>query len=112
MKLRDKKTGKIIEHEIDTYYGKTITLELLNRMCEDYTSQEPLIKNEKIRKAIRAWADYNSLDNDDSLFISKPTYGCGILTLEHGFLTINFYYNDESLCNKNYTIKELCGEEE
>lgn len=72
--------------------------------------KEPLIKDEKIRKAVRAWAEANGVDkvvlgqvNNDELVKKSPmtAFGCHIsfessLGLERG---------------RNYTITELCGEE-
>ncbi len=77
---------------------------------------EPLIKDEKIRKAVRAWAEANS--------ILKHNYGCEDMDVvfdsaEHCFTWINtsIQFNEitglEELENgKKYTIAELCGEEE
>ena len=72
---------------------------------------EPLIKDSKIRKAVRAWAEANGVDrailgqvNNDELVKKSPmtAFGCSIsfegsLELERG---------------RNFTIAELCGEEE
>ena len=75
---------------------------------------EPLIKGEKIRKAVRAWAEANNINSnhyyetdvsfdsvehcltwiDTSIQFNEIT---GLENLEHG---------------KKYTIAELCGEEE
>lgn len=75
---------------------------------------EPLIKDEKIRKAVRAWAEANNINSnhyyetdvvfdgvehcltwiDTSIQFNEIT---GLENLEHG---------------KKYTIAELCGEEE
>lgn len=62
MKLRNKKTGKIVECECITIFepiydkvlGKSVdefyTLAELNENWEDYEPKEPLIKDEKIKK--------------------------------------------------------------
>ena len=73
MKLRNKKTGEIKEIKtIDLvvtgqFYDKIIdrqpSLAKLNEEWEDYVTKEPLIKDEKIRKAVRAWADVNRINN-------------------------------------------------
>ena len=114
--LRNKKTGKIetLTEVIHEAYEKheLISLTRLNEEWEGYNPQEPLIKDEKIRKAVRAWAYCNLLDDDDRVFLSKPTFDCKILGLEYGMLKFDVYYDDESLCDKHYTIAELCGEEE
>lgn len=124
MKLRNKKTGEIIDGcFVVCKYDDGARFSVkdkpvfdsfaeLNEDWEDYTPQEPLIKDEKIRKAVRAWASCNLLNNDDKVYITKPTFDCKILSLGHGMLDFDVYYDDESLCNKHYTIAELCGEEE
>lgn len=117
MKLRNRKTGEILEikliqtnceclteHEIDTYYGKPITLELLNCMCEDYV---PLIKDKKIRKAIRAWADANGIEEDVGVVMHRE-----ITTICDDHSDITFYGNLAGLIDgAKYTIAELCGDE-
>ena len=135
MKLRNKKTGEIADLSEgfikDTYNGEFIqikpvaisnkegylydSLAKLNEDWEDYKPAEPLIKDEKTRKAVRAWAELNSVqsvtydevhqdrglnvylfeDNEDENAIIQG-YGW-IPTLEEG---------------EDYTIAELCGEEE
>lgn len=106
MRLRNKKSGEIMNFR---WYH---SLAEINEDWEVYMSKEPLIKDKKIRKAVRAWAGCNLLDDNDKVFLSKPTFDCKILSLEHGMLNFDVYYDDESLCNKHYTITELCGEEE
>lgn len=69
---------------------------------------EPLIKDEKIRKAVRAWAEANDFvrvfykydySNDEAVFMVVESK----MTIESDELL------DDS---RNYTIAELCGEEE
>ena len=134
MKLRNKKTGEII------YAGDELNLRnfaenhmsvveeykynSLSELCndwEDYEPKEPLIKDEKIRKAVRAWADYHNITE----------VNCGIGTWDHGGLcvydgvlqfhssidriVIQFFMDDskrEKIKEGTYTIAELCGEEE
>lgn len=129
MKLRNKKTGKVVEaykeepidlfiylgtdEEGDELDRKTYrSLAELNEEWEDYKPTEPLIKDEKIRKAVRAWAEVNDLKN---------------VALEH-YDDENIYFIDRDRepqlwfpkkCilesplddGKIYTIAELCGEE-
>ena len=75
MKLRNKKTGEIgklhcdmnvipakygvfEDTDIRGHYWEYDSLTELNDEWEDYVDpKEPLIKDEKIRKAVRAWAD-------------------------------------------------------
>lgn len=118
MKLRNKKTGEAVyvdfqiplcnNDEILGSYSVT-SLEALNRSFEDYKPAEPLIKDEKIRKAVRAWADANNfLDDIEVHSLTAGTrFSIGHYDIE--FLGY-FIYDLES--NKTYTIAELCGEEE
>ena len=71
--------------------------------------EEPLIKDEKIRKAVRAWAEANNfLDEIEVHSLTAGTrFSIGHYDIE--FLGY-FIYDLES--NKTYTIDELCGEEE
>ena len=130
MKLRNKNTGEIV----DTNYieirrssftlkkpsGETILEDVkllplvydsiadLNKDWEDYKPAKPLIKDEKVRKAVRAWAEVNGLfdvDYDDT---------------QNAFIRFDFiicfdYFFDEHdglEAGRTYTIAELCGEEE
>lgn len=121
MKLRNKSNGAIleikliqtnceclVEHEVETLYGEKLSLETLNKYYEDYAPAEPLIKDEKIRKAVRAWADYNGVE--EVLYI---TDGEGGSRLDCHTVKIYFYNEISELKDwKKYTIAELCGEEE
>jgi hypothetical protein len=108
MKLRNKKTGEIksIEEIIrDAFlYNELDSLKSIDTNWEDY---KPLIKDEKIRKAVRAWAEANLMkkvmfeyiENEGSYF---NDCSCSIR-----------FYEDLHLTNRHeYTIEELCGEEE
>jgi hypothetical protein len=110
MKLRNKKTGEIAE--IKLKLNESLP-DAIRRTIEEAgweETREPLIKDEKIRKVIRAWSEANGVDrvilgqvNCDELVkkSSMTAFGChisfeGSLGLERG---------------RNYTIEELCGEE-
>lgn len=133
MKLRNKKTGELgwlycdhignpkkmtvflDDNDLSAEHWDYESLAELNEIWEDYKPAEPLIKDENIRKAVRAWAEANDMydvlydkdkdfiyssygsDNTDiSVFISFDE--CGVFNkLEHREL---------------YSIAELCGEEE
>lgn len=70
--------------------------------------KEPLIKDEKIRKAVRAWADANN--------ITQVSHDAGWNALRCTDFVIAFDYDfdrhDGLKDMKSYTIAELCGEEE
>lgn len=125
MRLRNKKTGRILEAgkilfgngrigdalEWNTYQPAVNSLAELNEEWEDYTPTEPLIKDEKVRKAVKAWAE---------------AVGTECVEITHSrshFIRFMSYLADEDeLCmsreigqifdEKLYTIAELCGEEE
>ena len=116
MKLRNKRTGQEGNFIINKDHFECTDLEYvpeyrslaeLNKDWEDYKPAEPLIKDEKIRKAVRAWADadgadekiYLTTDEDSSRFANK--YG--------GYIEFAFRIDMEE---RLYTIAELCGEEE
>lgn len=108
-------------------YSTGIGHKLLNRYnslsklfedWEDYAAYKPakpapLIKDEKIRKAVRAWAELNSIY---SVFVEIPNIHGNARTI----LSAHKGYVEWMLCvgmpelenNKTYTIAELCGEEE
>ena len=125
MKLRNKKTGEVVEPlssgPIDLYFYLNKyeenevdrkayqSLAELNSEWEDYRPAEPLIKDEKIRKAVRAWAELIPsaqvrYDHSDGRFYTHSDY---IVPYSISFPVILGL--DET---KDYTIAELCGEEE
>ena len=122
MKLKNKKTGKITEieevnlvvmdDERDCYesFAEYHSLAKLCEEWEDYKPSEPLIKDEKIRKAVRAWSEANEIETveyddywvlfrrDDKTISFKDEDSC-----------LGFYELENS---RDYAIDELCGEEE
>lgn len=128
MKLRNKKTGEIVDLSVgyitDTHYGEFIQIKLVAcledkrsylfdtfaKFCEDwedYKPAEPLIKDEKIRKAVRAWAEANGA----WLLVVVSSYRIEISQVDAEIL-----FNDpvfkELPRDRQLTITELCGEEE
>lgn len=113
MKLRNKRTGEIVERvditirEVGVVFNNDETynsLAELSEEWEDYTSKEPLIKDEKIRKAVRMWAEACGLKE------ANFTQGC---VFQFGWSEIDFGSNiDENIATGHYTIAELCGEAE
>lgn len=120
MKLRNKKTRIIgeLHFEPDKEYHFTVatedpadmsiyrTLAEFNEEWEDYKPKEPLIKDERIRKIIRAWADEN--DSTRAVYYSPKneladSYG-NIISFNLIFKELNH--------GAEYTIAELCGKVE
>lgn len=73
---------------------------------------EPLIKDEKIRKAVRAWAEVNSIEK--ALYAERPNRSlCGLTDMSENDYSIEFVGWIPTLeDDEEYTIAELCGEEE
>ena len=119
MKLRNKKTGEIAEGYVrigiqnngkfpnPIEYHTCISFAELNEEWEDYKPKEPLIKDEKIRKAVRAWAEANGIGG----CICKEEIHCITFETERGMF-ISFENADPIPPEGNFTITELCGEEE
>lgn len=122
MYLRNKKTGEVVDWSfvgptaIKEYEGKDVLLERERYESieefisewEDYSPAEPLIKDEKIRKAVRAWAESLRLQEVYCASNGYEIYG-GIDEWVIQFEGEPFPFADK---NKIYSIAELCGEEE
>lgn len=125
MKLRNKKTGEISDAIlVDSGFictnvwqgeiGKYETLAELNDEWEDCKPAEPLIKDKKIRKVVRAWAEANYIEKDEHRDC-RVEFDRGEHRLKWNETGIEF--NEitglENLDDgEYYTIAELCGEEE
>lgn len=137
MRLRNKETGEIVnflsldlvdDDEIEFTYVQASghenawsyrSLEKFKDEWEDYMPKEPLIKDEKIRKAVRAWAEANSYGKDEVYEFEDFSTGWKSWSLEH---KVNgddneIHFNggidfDKVEHQGYYTIDELCGEEE
>lgn len=115
MKLRNKKTGKLTEieeinlvvwnAERDCYesFEGYHSLAELNKEWEDYKPAEPLIKDEKIRKAVRAWADVLGVERATYSGIDGEFYS-GV-----NYIRLGQVNRPGSLKSDTYTIAELCG---
>lgn len=128
MKLRNRKTGEIIDLDEWTIYTDTDafsvendcdetakryryrTLDALNEEWEDYKPKEPLIKDEKIRKAVRAWAKACNLSHATYKLASNEFYDAdtrGAFAIKFKLIPVEVYLED----GESYTIAELCGED-
>ena len=119
MKLRNKNTGEAVYVDFqiplcnndETLGSYSVTsLEALNRSFDDYKPKEPLIKDEKIRKAVRAWADANETSQ-----VQFDSYTSGFSASDAGHNLLSMISFDGFVFNcvdgKLYNIDELCGEE-
>lgn len=112
MKLRNKNTGE--KRKINDE-GRSLFV-LLNKigLLEDWEiieEKEPLIKDENIRKAVRAWAYVNATRK---VLYFKTALGssCNLQDMEDDGLVIQFIGWIPTLKEgETYTITELCGKE-
>ena len=120
MKLKNKQTGDVtkIDHISIPYRHNNspcsswiTSIAQLNEEWEDYKPAEPLINDEKIRKAVRAWAEvcglrYVTYKQASNEFYDPDTRGA--FAIRFKLIPVEVYLED----GECYTIAELCGEEE
>lgn len=124
MRLRNKITNKICDAEAreDGIYVKTnfgdgekwhkYGLGCLGDNWEYYVKpKEPLIKDEKIRKAIRAWAEACCIELIEITHSRKSILRAMDAITDNDEICINREIG-QILDEKVYNIDELCGEEE
>lgn len=117
MKLRNKKTGEIYAMWHICIDGEEITsVKQFNDTFEDYEPKEPLIKDEKIRMAVKAWAQQYDHDpirvyiNSDYITLYKDDING--YSSSAGIDLSPDVFEGMPANDKYYTITELCGEEE
>ena len=127
MKLRNKKTGEIVEAEscnstkgtIGLYFvdasildGTYDSLAELNEEWEDYIPAKPLIEDEAKRSVFKAWAEILGRDLEKADFkydAERNGFDCYLAE------SIIEFANGEGInCvdREIYTFRALCGEEE
>ena len=110
MRLRNKKTGEVetceaITIQTDIRVEDYLSLAELNDEWEDYKPAEPLIKDEEIRKAVRAWAEVNAIRQVSYVTDSRS---CRLADLMDNDYCIDFVGWIPTLNDmKRYTIAEL-----
>ena len=116
MKLRNKKTGEVVDLSI---FGISLnirkeqqpTYHSIEQLCEDwedYKTPEPLIKDEKIRRAVRAWTEIGKYER---VYYDRAY---NRLADDHDFVhCIEFAIDPcpDAESGRCYTLTELCGEE-
>ena len=130
MKLRNKKTGESgeLHYYPDKPYHFAVSTKdptqmgiykTLGELLQDWTDfivhvpTEPLIKDEKIRKAVRSWFEANDLDGATYYTSSHHWYLRAFNDREQGIdFCVNWENKPNLIENKYYTKTELCGEEE
>ena len=87
----------------------------LNEDWEDYTPAEPLIKDDKIRQIIKAWAKINEITSVFVTVIKDPESGClcwelaGVEWEQSISICFGGDLPDTLEDLGTYTIEELCG---
>ena len=130
MKLRNKKTGEIKEWECVAaiIYGEMNevydsaeydSLAKLYEEWEDYKPPEPYIKDKKVRKFVRDWAEINGIE---TVLVCQTFNAWGFKNKESGkagdkeYMLADILFKgekpEELEFGKEYTITELCGEEQ
>ena len=85
-----------------------IDQERLNGIVREMRS-EPLIKDKKVRKAVRAWAEANLIERAKFEYVK----GTGSVFANGNYGAKITFYGDLRLTNRiTYEIDDLCGEEE
>lgn len=110
--LRNKDTGYVISFttrkEQMIFYNELNgweVVDIVNKSNEGATA-EPLIKDEKIRKAVKAWAEANEETE------IKVKGGCLVATFKGLHKQLELELNCTWTRDGVYSIAELCGEEE
>lgn len=112
MKLRNKKTGEIYSMWHICIGGEEITsVKQFNDMFEDYTPQEPRLKDKEVRKIVRGWAYQNNVR--EVIYTERENRALWCLTSCND--DYNFSIKFIGWCptlkdGETYTIAELCGE--
>lgn len=119
MKLRNKNTGEIttkidVGQNNETFWvlgRKPRMYETLAELNEEWEDAEPLIKDEKIRKAVRAWAEANDFKRLEVTHSRGHTLR---VMDENQGVEIFFFRKDgmPEIDERVYSLSELCGEEE
>lgn len=133
MKFKNKKTGDIKDWDFSSWYQTMLNPEnkekyecnlndFIDRVAkfrDEWEDAEdinvpnmPLIKDEKVRKAVRAWAEANELlafkvVNEHFNCSKIMGYGDHNIGSRIGFKTTIAHANKDQL----YSIAELCGED-
>lgn len=129
-KFINKKTGaeaRVIAMHLDSDGVMQVDgYDTVEDLMGDYAAYEeynppkkPLIKNEKIRKAVKAWAEANDYGKDEEYQYEDFSTGWKSWSLEHhqngddNEIHFNGGIDFRKMNHQGYyTIDELCGEEE
>ena len=93
-------------------YGSLLNVDLFAEYWKEIDSSEPLIKDEKIRKAIKAWAEVNSIE--EVIYAERAGRNSfTLINMSRDDYRIEFVSYVQTLEDaETYSIAELCGEED
>ena len=127
MKLRNKKTGEIVDAEAredGIYVWDKLTLHLWKKSLEELAEEyeyyiKPYIKDDKIRKFVRDWATFNKIEKACIQRLGGEESWYKVLGQDElkGTWTIQIHAYYPETVSKDYDghmvgIHELCGEYE
>lgn len=123
LKLRNKETGEIIGADVredGIYVWDKLTMHSWKKSLQELAKEyeyyiEPYIKDEKIRKAVKAWAEVNGIKKiivfDCGNNAPYTPVGAVDFAENGSHLEIRFRTEERFDTDRIYTIGELCGEE-
>ena len=130
MKLRNKKTGDVLEtwRIIENAFSEIVIskpnereiyeeyhYDSFNDFCsewEDYTPKEPLIDFIDERKLVKLWAKVHNIEEVWASNVGNNKEFIQLHDVEKVNLKLTIYSYKKIEIGRNYTIDELCGEEE
>lgn len=117
MKLRNKKTGEIADwdgiHITSENDGEMFdSIAELNEEWEDYETEKPLINDEKIRRAVLAWSSAYNESRKKEVKCLQYCQATDLVATDNCMCRITLPVTPELLHLNDYTIEELCGDEE
>ena len=115
MKLINKKTGEIAEIKLKLNESLPDGIRRTIEEAGWEETREPLIKDEKIRKAVKVWAEANGIKKiivfDCGNNAPYTPVGAVDFAENASHLEIRFRTEERFDTDRVYTIEELCGEE-
>ena len=98
-----------LAEQIIKTFGKDFGFEIQEPKQEPV---EPLIKDEKVRKAVRAWAEANGFNTDYYEFNIKTLPAGTRFSVGHYDIEFIGFFIYDLQTENSYTLAKLCGEEE
>lgn len=121
MKIRNKKTGEIVEYDEEVIYYRKLTPKGHDDWApyhpedwEDYTPADPEIADETARETIRKWYNKNRIVGKLCSYGGESWLGLRGDDKSGSSWKIELHvdYFSKLINDKLYSLTELCGEEE